>query len=253
MHWLSPSEALIFAFNTAAAAFLAIQLVRLGLHRTYRFLTAWLVWTSLIPACVVCIGFFKPTWYYVFYFVAEGPSVALMLLVVLEVFTFVLRGLPGIARLTNLYIRVAVILCVLGAAALLLLEKRPRSMWTAFHLFKQTVYCSALGFVLLLVAFLRWYPVKVDHNTLVYATGFSVYFSCETAFLLLLNTSHNQVRVVSPVLNVVSSACLVYWGLRLRPEAEGVPAAHAPPGDDEVAVMRRLRGLSDHLSKRSRY
>ena len=252
MHWLPSFELVIFLLSSVAAAFVVLRLARFGLHRRYRFLTAFLLLTAVSPVFALSIGFLHPSWYYGEYFTVEGLSIALMLLVVLEVFTLILRGLPGIARLTAVYIRLAVILCVLAATALLFIVIRPHGPWRTFQIFKQTVYCSALFFVLLITAFLRWYPVSVNRNTVVYATGFAIYFSCETAFLLLLNTKHRQERTVSQTLMVVSCACLLYWGLRLTPEGEVLPSVPVAANQlDEAAVLRGIRALNSGLSGQS--
>jgi len=252
MHWLPSFEIVISALSTLAAAFLAARLLYLGLSAKYRFLLAYLIWTVVSAPAMLAVALLRPLWYLPVYIAGECISVALMLLIVLEVFTLILQRCPGIARLASIYIRAAVILCALGAGTLLLFERHSSNPWVMFQLFKQTVYSSGLAFVLLITAFLLWYPVRVNRNTAIYATGFSIYFSCETAFLLLLNMARKQERIVSPVLMIASGACLVYWGIRLTRSGEElpVPGTSWKPGDEGM-VLEQIRGLSSGLSGHS--
>ena len=245
MHWLPSFEIVISALSTLAAAFLAARLLYLGLSAKYRFLLAYLIWTVVSAPAMLAVALLRPLWYLPVYIAGECISVALMLLIVLEVFTLILQRCPGIARLTSIYVRAAVILCALGAGTLLLFERHSSNPWVMFQLFKQTVYSSGLAFVLLITAFLLWYPVRVNRNTAIYATGFSIYFSCETAFLLLLNMARKQERIVSPVLMIASGACLVYWGIRLTRAGEELPVSGTSwKAGDEGMVLEQIRGLS---------
>jgi hypothetical protein len=101
----------------------------------------------------------------------------------------------------------------------------PRSVewdWiaTAFYKFDRTVASMSAIFLLLMSAFLLWYPVKVRQNAASYMTGFILYFSARWADLLATDLWPQHTRALSAANLGIAVACMAFWVVMMRPEGE---------------------------------
>ena len=80
---------------------------------------------------------------------------------------------------------------------------------------------TILMFLLLITAFMMWFPIKVRRNIMLYIGGFVVFYLSRTFGLLMINLlSPASLQVITNVLMSCSLGCLVGWLFGLRRENE---------------------------------
>ena len=113
---------------------------------------------------------------------------------------------------------------------------------------------SLVLFVLLVSAFLVYYPVPLGRNVIVYSMGYAVFFLTRAAVTLLLNLGQNWARPLSDVAMAVSVACLILWIFALRRAGENkrVVVGHQwNPGDNQ-RLLARLDAINTSLLRSGR-
>jgi len=243
-------ENVLYAINAIATAVLAWRVIALGLHRKYRVFTFYLFW-GLLQAVIITCSTGSIYRYVAAYAVTECVAMSLILAVVLEVYSVVLRQASGTSRFMSQCLGTAVGIGVAVALALLLLEdKIPRILATT-QVLKRAGYSSALFFMLAITMLIFWFPLRVSRNTVTYSIGFAIYLSSESATLLLHNMGILHPRIMSPLNSLVAISCFLYWIVGLRPEAEE-PRLEAPEGNSDL-LLRRMREMTRWLSSRPPY
>ncbi len=102
---------------------------------------------------------------------------------------------------------------------------RPAQPVILHHFFavERIMYLMLTVFLLVVSAFLMWFPVKVRRNIAVYTIGFVVYFSSRSFVLLMLNRfPARHIGAMSVLMLSISLICLVSWIWSLRPEGEQI-------------------------------
>jgi hypothetical protein len=75
----------------------------------------------------------------------------------------------------------------------------------------------------LLLAFLFWFPIPLNRNTLAYAIGFSVYFAGRALTRLAGNLfGADQLILLSAVSLVIALCCLSFWIIFLTKRGESI-------------------------------
>lgn len=252
MHLLLRDQ-LLLVVQATGLVLLCIRMSWIGLRRVYPYFFVYL----LLGLLQIVVLFFVPysgvlyrdTWV-----VSEGLIVCFYALVVLELYSAVLRNLVGIARLSRRYIEASLALAVVASLLLLVLEKSSTYLATAFIIFERAVVFSLVIFVLLVSAFLAYYPVPLARNVIVYSSGYVVYFLAKATMLFLVNRSHQRSPIGESLVESVSAACLFFWlfALNRRGEEKTVVVGHRwNPGDDAV-VLLKLQALNDSLVRSAR-
>ena len=145
---------------------------------------------------------------------------------VLELYGRVLAPQPALAKFARG--TVSVLLAVSSAISLTnIYVGHPSSLewdWiaTAFYRFDRTVDSTVAIFLLLISAFLLWFPVKASRNAASYMTGFTVYFFARWANLLATDLWPQYTRGLSAANLGMAFACMAFWVLVMRPEGEAV-------------------------------
>jgi hypothetical protein len=254
MSGLRPYEASLAILETAASAGLLIRLLSSGLYRSYRFFCVYLI--------LICVQGIFPffvssrTNAYGWWFCAtEGFIVCLYALIVLELYSLVLRDLPGIASVARRYIRIAIVIAIVLSALLLGLERPPgqgdsRQSWIAgFFIFERPVVSSLVCFVLLLTAFLAYYPIRLNRNVIYYTIGYAFYFTSKGVALFLRNTGHEWNEILSPAMLGISTACLLFWTFALKStqEQHTQVVRHRWSRDEEQRLLKQLDAVNASL------
>jgi hypothetical protein len=91
---------------------------------------------------------------------------------------------------------------------------------TAFNRVDRTIDSTNAILLLLMSAFLLWFPVKVSRNAASYMTGFIFYFFTRWAELLAADLWPQYTRGLSAANLGVAFACMAFWVVVLRPEGE---------------------------------
>lgn len=247
MSGLRPYEAFLAVLETVAAAALLIRFSFTGLYKTYRFFFAYLI----IVFVQGIAPFFlrrRSNTYTVVFFLTEAMIVCLYACIVLELYSLVLRQLPGIATIARRFIRIAIAVAILISALLLTLERTPSNWIASFFTFERPIVSSLLLFVCLITFFLARYPIALHRNVVYYTVGYAVYFTSKAAALLFRNTGHEWDKFLSSALLGISTACLIFWTFALRSQPE--PDQQAAPrwkGPEEQRLLQRLVEVNNSL------
>jgi hypothetical protein len=201
-----------------------------GLCSTYRFFTAYLVYR--LVRSVVLINMRLDTSAYAEVWLYSAPlSLFLYVLVVLELYSLVLRHFKGIATLGRWTVMTSLLISVVFSMITLTpdlgkgISNNPIGY---FAVIERGVISSLIVFLLLITAFLVWYPVPLARNIVVYTIGYAAYFlsSNLTLFFRNLNVVMNTdagtqlMQGINLALMAITICCLVLWILALSREGE---------------------------------
>ncbi len=168
-------EQILWFASIACYAILLARLVISRLHVVYRYFFIYLV--IRLGRSLLLAGLDRRSSAYGWAYVTTEPIIwVLYILVVLELFTNVLRGYPGIQTLSRRLLAAALAVSALVALVTLIpnlgnpAEHFPilRAMYVAQRL----VMSSLVVFFTILTAFLVWYPVPLSRNVVVYCAGY---------------------------------------------------------------------------------
>lgn len=242
-------DRVLVLLEAAAAAALLVRFVVTGLYRKYPFFFGYLA--------VVCFQGVVPLFirngtntYGIVYLVTEFVVICLYALIVLELYSLVLRDLAGIAGLARRYIRIALGVAIVVSVLLLTIEETPKGYIGAFFTFERPIVTSLVLFVLLITAFLVRYPVPLNRNVIYYTVGYAFYFTAKASALFLRNTGHaTWDRYFSLALLAVSDACLLFWIFALNRSGEANTVVLGPPSrrEDEEHLLRQLEAINASL------
>ena len=242
-------QVVLFACNLLAFVVLLARLVSLRLARSYPALVVWLgvnIVLSLLP-WIVRMDRRSYSWFYIF---TEGSTLVLYLLTVLELYGNVLKSLPGLASTARWVIPAVVTASAIGSASLLAFEGRPAKYldWL-FRVDRTAITCVVL-FVLMITAFMVWFPIRVSRNTVVYSIGYAAYLVPKGAAIFLMNAAgHWLVNLTSAVCMTASTLCLLFWAVALDRAGE---TSVVSPGslfhpNDEARLLTQLEAVNRTL------
>ena len=164
------------------------------------------------------------------------------------------KCLPGIATIARRYIMVALVLAFLISALTMVFGKRPTSILAYFFVFERIGVSTLMLLVLLIVAFLVYYPVPLHRNVIVYSIGYAVYFLTKAAGLFVRFTDPRWSRPASTVLLAVSTTCLLFWlsALTKSGEKKTIVIGHQWDRKDEERLLLQLKEINASLMRAAR-
>ena len=154
-----------------------------------------------------------------------------------------------IASISRRYITVTIAVATAGSLLLLRLEETPRNYVSTFLVIERAIIFSMVIFILLVSAFLAYYPIPLNRNVVVYSIGYSVYFLTKATALFVRTLGHYVMPQISTVLLVVSSACLLFWAIALNRQGElhTVVIGHKWKREDEARLLSQLKAINSTL------
>jgi hypothetical protein len=170
--------------------------------------------------------------------------------VVLEIYGQVLRQYRGLSFLG----RGTLVLAMAGSAAAALVgnwmeldfSREPYVLLRLVFLLETTVAKMLLVFLLLLAAFLIYYPVSLRRNLLIYTFGFTATLAAVSLGILLRNLDPAKVVMASALRMAVYSATLAVWLACFRRSWETEVSSSPVPYTPEQG--RRLLGQLDAMN-----
>jgi len=243
-----PIEQLLYALQVLVLAALSLRIWWTRLYRVYSYFFVYL----LLALFQTAVGPFFPVRsasYLYIWIASEALAVVFYALVVLETYAVILRDLPGIASTARRYIKI-VIGCAVTASLLLVgLEKTPATIPQYFLVCERAIVSSLLGFVLLSMAFLAYYPVPLSRNAVSYSVGFALYLLVKTIALFAMNLRHYLWFQLDIVLVAFSVACPLFWlfALSRAGEVKTVVVGHRWDIQDEKRIVSRLKAINESL------
>ncbi len=239
----------LYACNILAFAALLVRIVSIRLARSYPALVVWLAANTALSLCTWIVRM-DMLFYYWFFIFTQSFELFLYLFTVLEIYGNVLKSLPGLASTARWLIPFLVTTSAVGSASLLAFEGHPVSHLDWFHRVDRTVITTLVLFVLMITAFMVWFPVRVSRNTVVYSVGYAAYLVPKGASLFLLNSGHGVRWLPGAVGMVMSSICLLFWAVALDREGETAvvsPVRRFQPRE-EAHLLTQLEAINRILS-----
>jgi hypothetical protein len=253
MHQLPIEQQILLAVEIAAISILCLRMWAAGLYRVYVYFFGYLV-LEFLQALIPVVVPLESRLYANSYMLSEALVTAFYALVVLELYSNVLRDLPGIAGTARRYIKVTVVLAVLIALLFLRLGKTVATLMGNLLSFERTVMASLVVFVLLVSAFLVYYPIPLGRNVIAYLVGYAVWFLTKATVALAMNFGQQWIRPLSSIAMGVSLACLIFWILVLSRDGETkrVVVGHQWNPADQQKLRAQLDAINASLLRESR-
>jgi hypothetical protein len=232
-----------------AIAGLIARLLVSGLAPLYKYFFCYLL-VELLEAVVPFTIPFGDTYGWV-YFAFQVIKLCFYVLIVFELYSVLLRDLRGIERLAKRYSAVALGLSVVLSVLVITALPLPHSLLRKMFYVEIPIISTLVLFILLIAAFLAYYPVPLHRNALLYAIGYVVYFISKAAVMFLFNLHVSaSVRGFGPAFMYVALGSILFWAIFLNREGErrtiAVGSSWSPP-ERRQQVLLRLRELNDSL------
>lgn len=220
---VSVAEILWFAGWVGLAALL-VRLWLLRLLRRYRYFTTYIA-AELAQGVALWVASPLTDAYALTYFTFVPVLGVASTLAVLEIFDMVLRNHPGIGSLGRWLVLGGLALSLAIAVASLFpdLGRGPDSfpILLYFSIFERALYSALLLLILLITAFLTWFPVPLSRNTVIHTAVFGVFFGSHAVLLLVRNVfGAETIRALSMVYQGVFLVCTLVWIFLLTRDGE---------------------------------
>jgi len=253
MHQLPIEQQVLEVAQIAVLLALCAKLWWSGLYKIYVFFFIYLLlefFQSLIPVFVPLNG----ALYLESYVVSQALILCSYALVVLELYSIILRDLEGIASMARRYIQITLALAIVLSLLPLALEKTPNT-WTGYlFIFERPILTSLVVLILLITGFLVYYPVPIGRNAIVYLMGYATYFIERATTIFLNNLGHYWNRSLSSLEMSFSVICLMFWlfCLNRRGEEKRVVVGHQWNPGDEQRLRAQLDAINASLLRSAR-
>jgi hypothetical protein len=253
MRQLPIEQQILLVAQMVALLALSVRMSRDGLYKIYVYFFGYLV-VELLQLLVPVFVPLDSRMYRDAYVASQALVICFSTLVVLELYSNVLRGLPGIGGVSRRFITVTLVLAVLISLLPLSLEKTPNTVTGYLFMLQRPVMTSLLVFILLIMGFLVYYPVPLGRNVLVYLLGYAVYFVTNSTAIFIRNLGHYWSRPISDVLMLVYFACLVFWlfALSRSGETKSLVVGHQWNPSDEGRLLAQLEAINASLLRSRR-
>lgn len=249
MNRLPLDQQILLIVQTAALTGLTVRLWWNGLYRRYSYFFVYLLLAVLQTLSLAFVPFSSRAYLWA-WVITEGLIVCSYVLVVLETYSIVLHDFHGLATIGPRFIKGAVGLAVTVSLLLFTIERIPDRFFRYFLICDRVILSSLVFFVLLLTAFLLYYPIPLSRNAIFYSIGYAGYFLVKAAALLITNVSLSWYRELGTVLITVSTGCLFFWLFTLSRSGEQkiVVIGHGWSREDELRVLTQLRAINARVS-----
>ncbi len=183
--------------NIAAEIALVLRISLAGLVRMYRLFYIYLL-VDILQQTLRLLLRSSDRIDAEIYIGGQAVKMVLAVFVVLELYWLALAGRPALARFGRKTVAIALAAAALIAGSGLALDSTvPQGRWLSgsvsgrvlyrFLSFERTMDAWLLIFLLLIMLFMTWFPVRLKRNLALYIGGFVVFFMANAAVRLLVN------------------------------------------------------------------
>jgi hypothetical protein len=251
-------EQYVYLTALAGYPFLLAKLFRTKLARTYPFFAAFLTFQMVRTAVLLRIDH-DTTLYGHVWVPTELTVWVLYYLVIYEVFSLVLRDYPGIQRWGKRVLLAALGVSIVMAGVSLAVDVTGPTnpypiLWTV-NVIRRGVSFSLVLFIILMMAYLAWFPVPQKRNVIVHAVLNVLYFMALTVGVFYRNmVGYEVTRRLSFALGVVTAGTIWGWTLLLTRRGEEVDkiVGFRWSRRDEARLLGQLRAINDSLLSSTR-
>src|SRR5581483_5260494 len=248
-------QKVLVILQLAALATLCVKLRQNGLYRIYNFFYIYLLLEVTQGVALSFVVPFNSLLYRDVYVVSEIVVLCSYVFVVLELYSIILRDLEGIASIAKRYIKITMAFAIGLSLLPLKIEKTPTALTDYLFLFERPLMSSLFVFILLLAAFLVYYPIPIGRNVTIYLIGYAVFFMGQTVSILFFNNlGRVSNRWLSGAMMSISVLCLIFWnlGLSLRGEQKLVVTGYHWGPDQERKLLAQLEAINASLLRSSK-
>jgi hypothetical protein len=252
MHQLPIEQQILLIVQLGVLLALCARMWASGLHKVYVNFFRYLI-LEFLQALIPLLVPLESRLYRNLFVVSEGFIVTFDALVVLELYSVILRNLPGIANVARRYIKITLAFAIFVSLLPLGIEKTPNTLTGYLFIFERPILSSLVVFVLLICGFLVYYPVPLGRNVIVYLTGYAVFFLTIATMQFINNLGYFWNRQKSSVDMGITVACQVLWLLALSRQGEDkrIVVGHQwNPGDDQ-RLLDQLEAINTSLLRSS--
>ncbi len=183
-----------------------------------------------------------------------------------------LAGLPGVYRFSRIFLNSVFPLAVVGAlltvrweyaitGAGLYADPIERFV-TVGSVMDRAISMAALFVLVVILAFILWFPVKMPRNLAIISIGLVVYFGSKTGLTLLRNyavpgtisrSSQYWREVLSVGVSLVVICCFLYWIIFIDPKGQTaqVRMGHSWRSSEQGKLIQQLEALNLALLRNS--
>ncbi len=257
-----------FGLTNLLSIALILRLVLLRLHTVYRIFCVFLLFQVLTSSLVLVEKFtsldrvvdYRVTWLCI-----EVGVWVLWIWMVYALLHAILENLPGILKASKRALNVVFPMAI-GVAAITAAPEYVASgasriampldfLVNLAFIVDRAIATVALLTILVMLAFILWFPVRMPRNLAVFSLGFIVYFSAQTALLLLRSFwAHENFAMVDDGVTVILCACLVYWIIFINSSGEQRPVTlgHSWQTVKRTKLIGDLEALNASLARAGR-
>ncbi|HEY6391759.1 MAG TPA: hypothetical protein VIX89_10805 [Bryobacteraceae bacterium] len=253
MHRFPPEQIVLLILQASILLGLVFRLWATELFRKYPCFFGYLLVVS-VQTVIGPFFSFDSAGYRYWWLVTQALLTFFCALIVLEMYALVLRDLTGLASRSRRYLKISMGVAIFGSLLLLLLEKTPHDIFNGYVMIDRVLVTSLLIFVLLLTAFLVYYPIPINRNLVVYSIGYVIYFLPKAGGLLVVNISHAWYRQVGIVTVTASTVSVLLWlvGLSRRGEKKTWVIGHPWNPEDHEKVLKQLKAINEKLLRKGK-
>jgi hypothetical protein len=183
----------------------------------------------------------------------------LYVLVVLELCSLTLkeyRGIQVLGRWT-LYgsLIVSVFLSTITVLPTWIRSREPAISLQRFLMVERGIDSALVLLLLLLLAFLVFFPIQLTKNVTTHAVLYFIFFLSSSMGILIVNLAGRQISyVMSTCLMGATDLCLIAWLLLIRREGEQkmIVIRHQMPSVDEARLIEQLESINATLLRASK-
>ncbi|MEO8369525.1 MAG: hypothetical protein ABI806_10010 [Candidatus Solibacter sp.] len=237
---------------------MVLKLYRTGLYKQYPVFFAFFIFR--IPNSIWPLILPRDSFTYFYLWVCTIPIVLIFyVLLVVELYKSVLERYRGLYSLGRWVMYASVAIAVMISALSLLPTIKPEmkqgSRAMIYVLASERVVDSALAiFIILMLCFLSFFPLKLGRNVRVHSLLFSVFFLSQTFMLLVRSNFGLKFEdLLNTAVQCVVAASMIAWLTLLRPTDEDSKQAPAALGPEyESRLLAHLDSINSALLKTSR-
>ncbi len=225
----------------------------------------------LIAELTGTLGYFacerwKQLDYRVFYFISIALLAAFSLLLVYSLSKAVLAELPGILRFSRFLLNTVFLLAILLAFSTSRSEylltpsktyiERVDRLIFAFVVADKGIAMASVVILVVILAFILWFPVKMSKNLAIFSIGLVVYFASKTGLELVkiyVRFGSTTMEILDIVFSGVLSLCFCYWiaFLDSKGSLTTVRIGHGWQPEEQEKLIKQLESLNGALMRSS--
>ncbi len=220
MEMITALERWLWYLNIAGDVAVVATLAARGLVHAYRLLFLYFLADLLQSAA----GLLFPEHYFWAYVGGQAVKFLLSIAFVLDLYGRILAPQPALAkfgrRTVAVLLAVSIAVSLPGTLVGLARAMDPDRVATALSKVERTGDFTSGVLLLLMTAFLLWFPVKVRRNVAAYVSGFIVYFLARGIALVAFDVWRQYQGLFDGAALAVAFGCMAFWTIALRPEGE---------------------------------